>query len=65
MSSGNDLQEMEVGTTQSKTAVNAWVLPPTHLKPVQLLLRPLDSAHLTRIWVDQLQKTNQMTAAMR
>ena len=23
MSSGNDLQEMEVGTTQSKTAVNA------------------------------------------
>ena len=26
MSSGNDLQEMEVGTTQSKTAVNAGVL---------------------------------------
>ena len=25
MSSGNDLQEMEVGTTQSKTAVNAGV----------------------------------------
>ena len=27
MSSGNDLQEMEVGTTQSKTAVNAGAKP--------------------------------------
>ena len=34
MSSGNDLQEMEVGTTQSKTAVNAGaVLAEPMVKP--------------------------------
>ena len=37
MSSGNDLQEMEVGTTQSKTAVNARLpadAPETSATPV-------------------------------
>ena len=35
MSSGNDLQEMEVGTTQSKTAVNdIYNAPETSATPV-------------------------------
>ena len=41
MSSGNDLQEMEVGTTQSKTAVNAGAKP-THLKP---MVKPSGAAY--------------------
>jgi hypothetical protein len=38
MSSGNDLQEMEVGTTQSKTAVNAGA------KPAEPMVKPSGAA---------------------
>ena len=40
MSSGKELQEMEVGTKQSKTAVNA------NAKPGEPIQRVLKEAHL-------------------